>query len=60
MHDIECVADAHTYALTGMLIRGSADPAVVRRGLPRGLVMHPEASQIGRRRGTAAVAHRRQ
>ena len=43
----EDVADAHTYALTGMLIRGSANPAVVPQGLPRGLVMYPEASQIG-------------
>ena len=56
----ESVADAHAYALAGMLIRGSANPAVVPQGLPRGLVMDPEASQIGRCRGTAAAAHRRQ
>ena len=49
---IECVADAYAYALAGMLIRGSADPAVVRWGLPRGLVVYPEAGQIGRCRGT--------
>jgi hypothetical protein len=43
----QCVADAHAYELADMLIRGSANPAVVPQGLPRGLVMDPEASQIG-------------